>query len=86
MDEDGMYRTSDLYYASFLKAAGVPFQGAVLEGALVFFIFERVDGLRDLKNGYYNRSAQVSALDFAEAVKALKPLLFTIRGNDRPRP
>ena len=34
------FRTSDHYYAAYLKVAGVPFKGTTAEGRRVFFIFE----------------------------------------------
>lgn len=75
----GRYRTSDLYYAAYLKVAAVPFVEAVREpGGRVIFIFEDVEGMRDLKNQYYNRTAKVVALNFADEVKAMKALTFNV--------
>jgi hypothetical protein len=75
----GRYRTSDLYYAAYLKVAAVPFIEAVREpGGRVIFIFEDVEGMRDLKNQYYNRTAKVVALNFADEVKAMKALTFNV--------
>jgi len=75
----GRYRTSDLYYAAYLKVAAVPFIEAVREpGGRVVFIFGEVEGMRDLKNQYYNRTAKVVALNFADEVKAMKALTFNV--------
>lgn len=75
----GRYRTSDLYYAAYLKVAAVPFIEAVREpGGRVIFIFEDVEGMRDLKNQYYNRTAKVVALNFSDEVKAMKALTFNV--------
>lgn len=71
---DGRYRTSDLYYAAYLKVAGVPYLGTEREGNRVFFIFEEGDGLRDLKTQYFNRLSRVSALTYADEIKAMKAL------------
>lgn len=68
----GEYRTSDLYYAAYLKVAGVPFLGTCREAARVFFMFEDSDALRDLKTQYFNRIAKVSALSYADEIKAMK--------------
>lgn len=75
----GRYRTSDLYYAAYLKVAAVPFVEAVREtGGRVAFVFEDVEGIRDLKNQYYGRTAKVVAMSYADEVKAMKSLTFTV--------
>lgn len=68
------YRTSDLYYSAYLKVAGVPHIGTEREGGRVFFIFENSDALRDLKDQYFNRTAKVPALTYADEIKAMKVL------------
>ena len=68
------YRTSDLYYAAYLKVAGVMYLGTEREGSRVFFIFEDIEGLRDLKNQYFNRVAKVPALTYADEIKAMKAM------------
>lgn len=68
------YRTSDIYYAAFLKVAGVPFLETEREDRRVFFVFEDTGALRDLKALYFNRSAKVPALTYADEVKAMKAL------------
>ena len=71
------YQTSDLYYAAYLKVAHVPFVEAVREPTgRVVFVFECVEGLRELKNKFFSRTALVSAMDYADEVKALKALMF----------
>lgn len=73
-NNDGKYRTSDLYYAAYLKVAGVSYLGTAREGSRVFFIFEDAEGLRDLKTQYFNRIAKVPALTYADEVKTMKAL------------
>lgn len=68
------YSTSDLYYAAYLRVAGVTFLGTRREGGRVFFLFEVSDALKDLKDSYFNRTAKVSALSYADEVKAMKAL------------
>lgn len=70
----GHYRTSDLYYAAYLKVAGIQFFGTEREDRRVFFLFEQVDALKDLKDQYFNRTAKVSALTYADEVKAMKAM------------
>ena len=69
------YRTSDLYLAAFLKAKGVPFEGSVRFAGKVHFIFDdqEVD-IKDLKTQFFSRSGSVSALDYADELRALKSI------------
>ena len=76
---NGKYRTTDLYYAAYLKVAAVPFLEAVRESnGRVVFVFEDIDNIRDLKNQYYGRSAKVVAMSYADEVKAMKALTFNV--------
>jgi len=75
-ERDGKYRTSDLYYAAFLKTAGVALQGTEKEGSRVVFVFEAGDTLKELKAQYFNRTAKVAALSYADDIKAMKTLTF----------
>jgi hypothetical protein len=76
---NGKYRTTDLYYAAYLKVAAVPFLEAVRESnGRVVFVFEDLDNIRDLKNQYYGRSAKVVAMSYADEVKAMKALTFNV--------
>ena len=77
---DGKLRTADIYYAAYLKVAGVEFQGTEKEGSRVHFVFETPEGLRELKNQYYNRTAKVVALSYADEVKTMKSLTFMDHG------
>lgn len=73
---EGHYRTSDLYYAAYLRVAGVSFVGTAHEGNRVFFLFEE-DGpvsIRELKQQYYNRTSKVAALTYADEVRVVKAL------------
>lgn len=70
------YKTSDLYYAAYLRVAGVPFLEAVREEGKVFFVFEKIDAIRDLKRDYFNRTAKVSALSFVDEIRSMKAMTF----------
>jgi hypothetical protein len=73
---DNQYRTSDVYYAAYLKVAGVPFLGTEREGNRVYFLFEAIEGLKDLKAQYFNRTAKVSALNFADEIRSMKTMTY----------
>lgn len=85
MSDDNLsgYRTSDMYYAAYLKVAGMKLLGTQREGSRVFFVFEQSDGdgVRDLRDQYYNRSSKVSALTYADEIKVMKALTHEGRGD-----
>ena len=71
------YRTSDLYYAAYLKVAGVPFIDAVREGPRVYFLFNEDASslaMRDLRQHFFNGKGKVSALDYKQAIQLFKSL------------
>jgi len=68
------YRTTDIYYAAYLRVAGVQFLESIKEGNRVYFLFEQTGNIRDLKNQYFNRVAKVSAFTFVDEIRAMKQL------------
>jgi len=74
--ENKRIRTADIYFAAYLKVAGVEFQGTEREGSRVYFLFGCPESSKDLKNQYYNRTAKVAALTYADEVKTMKTLTF----------
>lgn len=72
------FRTSDLYFAAFLKTAGVPFAGTERADGRVHFLFDKSDGeetIRDLKHSYFARvPTKIAALTYADEVRILKSL------------
>lgn len=73
--EPRRYRTSDLYYAAYLRVAGVELIETMRDkGGRVFFIFDHNPNIRDLKNDYFNRKAKVPALTYADEIRNMKAL------------
>jgi len=70
------YRTSDLYFAAFLRHAGVPLIRTERNDKRMFFVFEETAGLGDLKVQYFNRTAKVTALTFVDEIRNMKAMLF----------
>lgn len=68
------YRTSDLYYAAYLKVAKVKLIGQEKEGRRIFFLFENDSVINDLQTEYFNRTGKVPALTYADEIKAMKAL------------
>lgn len=75
MDQTERYRTSDHFYAAYLKVAGVPFLEAVRVDGRVYFFFEHTDGVQELKNQYFQRVAKVPALSYADEIRNMKNLV-----------
>ena len=73
------HNTSDIYYAAYLKVAGVVLLGAERIDGRVIFQFEAPDpaAIRDLKNQYFNRTAKVVAMNYADECRAMKNLTHT---------
>jgi hypothetical protein len=68
-------RITDLYYAAYLKVAAVPFLGTEREGRRVFFIFERIPGLAQLRAQYFNRTPQkIAVLTLIDEIRAMKQM------------
>jgi hypothetical protein len=74
-----IHKTSDIYYAAYLKVAGVTFLGSERDGGRVIFQFDAPDPnvLRDLKTQYFNRTAKVVAMTYADECRAMKSLTHT---------
>lgn len=68
------FRTCDLYFAAYLKAADVPFSGSSKVGRKTYFIFDTPEGVREHRDAYFSGEAQVSALRHANEIKNLKRL------------
>jgi len=78
MAETSHLRTSDHYFAAYLKVAGVVFVEAVQNSnGRVFFVFEYPEGYRDLKNQFYSRTAKVVALNYADEIRTMKSLTYS---------
>lgn len=70
------YRTTDLYFAAYLKATGLEFEGVHRSSGKVYFIFDYPEDLKELKKLYFGRTGQVSALTYADELQALKTLTY----------
>ena len=72
-----VFRTSDLYYAAFLKTAGFSLlELKKSDNKQMYFIFEDASGLiRKTQTDYINGEAKVSAKDLIDNIRALKTML-----------
>lgn len=74
---NNVFRTTDLYYAAFLKTAGFNLlELKKADNKQKFFIFEDSSGLiRKTQTDYINGDAKVSAKDLIDNIRALKTLI-----------
>jgi len=79
-NDSDSYRTSDIYFAAFLKVAAVPFHDTARVQdngrSKLEFVFKPHDMgmMRQLKQEYFSGHAKVSAIEFTQAVKMMKQL------------
>jgi len=69
------FKTSDLYFAAYLKAAGVEMTRTDRhsEGGRILFVFDTsVSNVEELKNGWFNNTGKVVANQYAYHIKNLK--------------
>ena len=74
-----IYKTSDLYFAAYLKTVGIVLLKTEVENRKVIFVFEKKDALKNLKREYFNRTARVPALNFIDEIRSLKALTYMAR-------
>lgn len=77
--EEGNYKTSDLYFAAYLRVAGVTLLDSHRDPEdrkRVWFVFDKSGpvSIRDLKQQYFNRSSRVPALSFVDEIRVMKQL------------
>ena len=66
------YRTSDLHWAAALVASNFPILSIESVRGQTFWIFERTDAMNSLRVHWANKTLQVSAREYADAIQALK--------------
>lgn len=78
-----MYRTSDIYFASFLCSLDVPFITTEAEktpdgNKKIVFVFRMPESdLLRLKSSYFGGTGTVKARRFVDNIRSLKSICFT---------
>ena len=73
----GIYKTSDVWIASFLLASNLRLERADWEDEKLVFGFEDEGNAEELINGFMNNTASVKARQFVESFRNLKSLIYT---------
>ena len=78
---DDHYRTSDLYFAAYLRVAQVPLGDTERENGRVVFLFESQGSqvMRELKRQYFADIAKVNVMSFVQAIRTMKALTYSDR-------
>ena len=73
------YKTSDLYFAAFLRVAGVPFIDVEREGTRAHFLFEDQGPaiMREFRRQYFADEAKVPAQSFGQMIRTMKSLIYS---------
>jgi len=80
---DNKFKTTDLYFAAYLKAAGVQLLETERQRKKVIFVFDNsLGGVKDLKNQYFNRTAKLAALTYVDEIRAMKSLTHDVQEED----
>ena len=70
------FKTSDLYFAAFLKTVGCPLLETTKEGNKKFFVFDNGSGLiAKIQIEFVNGVSQIVAKDFINNIRDLKTLI-----------
>ena len=72
------HETKDLYFAAFLQARGVELINTRRRGSVVWFVFEDVDNMRDLRHDFFSGTGKVKARPYADALRNLKSLIHEV--------
>jgi len=71
------YETCDLYFAAFLQCAGCEMVKTRKDKARLFFVFQDLGGIQNLKQEYFSRRSKVDALGYADVIQSLKSLIHS---------
>jgi hypothetical protein len=76
----GIYKTKDIYIASFLKARNVPLVSFEKDGSAIVFVFTDQGNVGELVGDYF-RGGIVEAQRFKGALKELKSAIYDYKDN-----
>ncbi len=73
------YRTSDLYFAAFLRVAGVPFVDVERDGNRAHFLFEDqgAGAMREYRRQFFADEAKVPAQSYGQMIRTMKSLVYS---------
>lgn len=72
------YLTKDLSLASLCYAKGAGFAGIERDGAICWFVFSNKELCEKLEVQFFSKSVEVNAKEYAEAIRTLKNLIFSM--------
>ena len=77
-EKNNVFKTKDLYLASFLKARGIKLLKVEKFGSIATFHFENKDGMEKIITGFFNNKELVNANRLIGSIRDLKSLVHNI--------
>jgi len=72
-----IYQTKDIHVAAYIYAhTSITFAGLLDDGHDCLFQFQPANKARELSEQYYNRSGNIDAKKYVDALKTCKDILF----------
>ena len=79
--EDRLYKTQDLYLASFLKARGLKLVRIGRRGNVAVFYFKHTDDIARIVTSFYNGKELVNANNLIGSIRDLKSIVHNLRNE-----
>lgn len=75
IQKEAEFRTTDLYFAAYLKVVGLPMGRTERNGGKLTFVFDAsVANMDELRHAWISNTGKVAPLHFANEIKSLKSL------------
>lgn len=74
---DNVYKTKDIFEASFLYSKDIPLMGLQSGGKYFWFVFNNPQNSQELADQYWAKRAEGNIKSFVDSFKTLKDLVFS---------
>jgi len=81
VNPDNIYKTKDIFEASFLYSNKIPLLGLEPGGRYFWFKFSQHDECKELSDSYWSQQAVGNIKSFVDSLKTLKDLVFSKGGS-----
>jgi len=79
------YRTTNLYFAAYLRVIGCQFIECVKTDDRVYFMFEPDLNMRGIKRDYFNNEGKIHALQYTNEIRTMKNLVHETMTEHSPQ-
>ncbi len=81
MDQDNIYKTKDLFEASWIYSQNIPILKLEPDGKYFWFVFSEKEKALKLSSLYWSQNALGNIKAFVNSQKTLKDLVFSRQGE-----